>query len=449
MMRPTLRQTVAAVAGRSHWVAGVMLAVLWAFSAGAFGVVGRAYFYLVRLNDSMKPVGLQVLLHPVFLCAGALFIARGRTPSTAKRGTSHGMAAGLVCWIIGATFSALFHAGTEGVALTYCSVFVAGAAIYFALARMEVQGRVLEIALVGLALGSLMPLVGGIQAFQREWGGAEIQTTLSAYKNLLRMELYEGATFGSRGNTATFVIIIAPLFLWTALDRSRGWLVRTICTALLIPIVMNVLILQIRAAFIALLFAIAAVFGFKLGLRRYPIFAVGLAVAVLLLVRYSPEISDTMSDRLRPILTLDTIEDASVMERAASIDEGLSLARRNWLLGIGPGASLKRHSQTAAHQFEVQEFMEIGVLGLIASSLFSIGVLIMLVRTLARGQDLGVNNTRFALLIGPATFVIYGTFSNPTLNVGYINTWVVLIASMVALTPRFEVSAARRRLGTI
>jgi hypothetical protein len=448
-MGPTLRKTIAAVVGNTHWVAGILLAALWAFSASAFGVVGRAYFYLVRLNDSMKPVGMQVLLHPVFLCAAALLVARRRTPSSAKPGTSHGMAAGLACWIIGATFSALFHAGSEGVVLTYCSVFAAGAAIYFALARMDVPDRVLEIALVGLALGSLMPLVGGIQAFQREWGGAEIQTTLSAYKDLFRMELYEGATFGSRGNTATFVIIVAPLFLWTALDSSRSRVVRIICAALMIPIVMNVLILQIRAAFIALLFAIATVFGFKLGLRRYPIFAVGLAMAVLLLVRYAPDISDTMSDRLRPILTVDTIEDASVMERAASIDEGLSVAKRNWLLGIGPGASLKRHSQTAAHQFEVQEFMEIGVLGLIASSLFSIGVLIMLARTLARGQDLGVNNTRFALLIGPATFVIYGTFSNPTLNVGYINTWAVLIASMVALTPRFELSGARRRLGAI
>jgi len=239
------------------------------------------------------------------------------------------------------------------------------------------------------------------------------------------------------------VIIVAPLFLWTALDRSRGWLVRSLSAALMLPIVMNVMILQIRAAFIALLFAIAAVFGFKLGLRRYPLFAVGLGLAMLLLVRYSPDIADTMSDRLRPVMTMDTVEDASVGERTASIDEGLTLASRNWLLGVGPGASVKRHSQTAAHQFEVQEFMEIGVLGLIASTLFSVGVLVMLVRTLARGQDLGVNNTRFALLIGPATFVVYGTFSNPTLNVGYINTWAILIASMVALTPRFEGSSTR------
>jgi hypothetical protein len=444
-MRNLLPKNFAGGAGSGDSSPGIMLAVLWAFSAAAFGFLGRAYFYVVRLNDTSKPVGLQVLLHPVFLCAALLLlVARGRRASKAPAGTSYGMVAGLACWMIGATLSAILNVGTDQVFLTYCSVFLAGAVIYVALSRTTVSAGSFDIALVGLALGSLVPLVGGIQAFVREWGSTEIHTVISAYQNLLRMELYEAATFGSRGNTATFVIIIAPLFLWTALDRSRGWLVRSVSAALMIPIAMNVLILEIRAAFIALLFAIAAVFGFKLGVRRYPIFAVALGIAVLLVVRYSPDIADTMSDRLRPIVTIDAVDDVSVMQRGEAIDEGLALAKRNWLLGIGPGASGTRHSQTSAHQLEVQEFMEIGVLGLVASALFSIGVLLMLVRTLAMGQDLGINNTRFALLIGPATFVVYGTFSNPTLNVGYVNTWVILVASMVALTPRFGVTAGRR-----
>lgn len=443
MMQTSQTHTRAAALSAGAWGPGLMLAALWAFSAVAFAVPGRAYFYLVRLNDSTRPVGLQVLLHPAFVCAAALLVVRNWRASKSVDGASYGMTAGLVCWILGATFSALFNLDADGVMLTYCSVFVAGAAVYFALTRTRIDGRSFEIALIGLALGSLVPLIGGLQAFQREWGGADLQTTLSAYKDLMRMELYEAATFGSRGNTATFIILIAPLFLWTVFDRSRGWLVRSVSAALMVPIVMNLMILQIRAALIALLFAIAAVFGFKLGLRRYPIFIASLGVVLLLVGRYSPELSDTMSDRLRPVLTVDTVEDVSVGERAASIDEGFALASRNWLLGIGPGASIKRHSQTAAHQFEVQEFMEIGVLGLVASTLFSIGVLVMLVKTMARGRDAGVNNTRFALLIGPATFVIYGTFSNPTLNVGYVNTWAILIASMMALTPRFERSAPR------
>ncbi len=449
-MRALSQSVFAGEDGREHLSVGLVLALLWAFHAAAFGYVGRAYFHVVQLNDSSKPVGLHVLLHPVFLCAAVLLLVRGRvSPRAATPGSKCGMVGGLACWLFGATASTLLNAQADQVLLTYCSVFVAGAAVYIALARTAVPARSFEIALVGLALGSLVPLLGGIQAFVHEWGTPDITTTLSAYQNLFRMELYEAATFGSRGNTATFVIIVAPLFLWTALDRSRGRLVRLVSAAMLIPIVMNVLILEIRAAFFALLFALAVVFGFKLGIRRSPMFAIGFGLAVLLLVRYSPDVTDTMSDRFTPILTIDTAKDTSVMERAASIDEGLALARRNWFLGIGPGASVKRHSQTAAHQFHVQEFMEIGVFGLAASALFSIGVLFMLGRTLAKGQDLGINNTRFALLIGPATFVVYGTFSNPTMAVGYVNTWTVLVASMVALTPRFESLAGRRRLAEI
>src|SRR6185436_7957346 len=143
------------------------------------------------------------------------------------------------------------------------------------------DARSFEVAVMGLALGSLVPLIGGLQAFQREWGAADMQTTLGAYKDLMRMELYEAATFGSRGNMATFIVITAPLFLWMALDRSRGWLVRSVSAAVMVPIVMNLMILQIRAALIALLFAIAAVFGFKLGLRRYPIFIAGVALMLV------------------------------------------------------------------------------------------------------------------------------------------------------------------------
>jgi hypothetical protein len=442
MRRPHPLRALASL-NRTHIALGLSLALIWAFHAAAYGVLGRAYFHVVHLNDASKPVGPQVFLHPAFLGAALVLLVRGRELSTRRLGSQCGIVAALGCWLFAATMSALFNPSTE-VMLTYCCVFLAGAVVYVVLARTRVPSQSLEIALLGLALGSLVPLVGGIQAFVREWGAPDIRTTLSAYQNLFRMELYEAATFGSRGNTATFVIIIAPLFLSIALDRSRSRLIRLVSAALMVPIAMNIMILEIRAAFLSLLFALAAVFGFKLGLRRYPIFAAALALAVLMVVRYSPDVADTFSDRLRPVMTFDTVEDASVMERAASIDEGLVLAKRHWLLGIGPGGAVKKHTQTAAHQFQVQQFMEGGVFGLLASALFSLGVLLMLGRTLLRGQDFGINNTRFALLIGPATFVVYGTISNPTLNVGYVNTWTILVASMVALAPGFEVARTRR-----
>jgi hypothetical protein len=117
---------------------------------------------------------------------------------------------------------------------------------------------------------------------------------------------------------------------------------------------------------------------------------------------------------------------------------------KHWAVGIGPGAGLTLHSQTSAHQFNVQQFMESGALGLAASVMFSAIVLILLLHALVRGQDGGINNIRFALLIGPASIVVYGIFSNPTMSLGYVNTWSILVVSMLALAPAFEPQAARQ-----
>ena len=54
-MRTVLQRRFAGGIHRGTWGPGVLLAVLWAFSAAAFGVFGRAYFYVVRLND--KDIG--------------------------------------------------------------------------------------------------------------------------------------------------------------------------------------------------------------------------------------------------------------------------------------------------------------------------------------------------------------------------------------------------------
>ena len=86
--------------------------------------------------------------------------------------------------------------------------------------------------------------------------------------------------------------------------------------------------------------------------------------------------------------------------------------------------------------------METGILGLLGSTVLAFGVLLMLGRSLARGHDEDTNNIRFTFLIGPASYVVYGLLSNSTLTIGYVNTWTVLVVSMLALTPAFE---SRRR----
>jgi hypothetical protein len=85
--------------------------------------------------------------------------------------------------------------------------------------------------------------------------------------------------------------------------------------------------------------------------------------------------------------------------------------------------------------------METGILGFIGTTVFAIGVLIALGRTLARGRGDQTNDTRFMLLIGPAAYVVYALMANAALNNASLNTWTVLVASMLALAPPFETHA--------
>ena len=72
--------------------------------------------------------------------------------------------------------------------------------------------------------------------------------------------------------------------------------------------------------------------------------------------------------------------------------------------------------------------------------LFSAGLWGSLFRTVTRGRHghTEANDMRFLLLIGPASFITYSAIANAALNNGDLNTWTVLLASMLTLMPAFE-----------
>jgi len=416
------------------FVFGMLLALLWGGHTAAFYLPGSKYLYLASL--------LCILI----LAELRMVIRHWRVP---RGGYRCGVAPALACWFFAATASTILNASVEQVGVTYCFVFLTGAALYIVFDGTTLRTWELEIGVIGLAIGSLFPLLAGLRAFYQEWGWSDAQTALSAYLDPQKMASYEDATFGNRGNTAAFIVLIAPLFLWMLLDRSRSWFTRLFCGSMLLPILLNLLILEVRAAFLSLALGLALVWGFKFGARRIWIFIFGGAIGIGLLFWYTPDVAEIVSPRLQTALRVDTVNDPSVFERADAMREGMAIGGRNWLCGIGPGGALTQHSQTSAHQFFIQQFMETGVLGLVGSVVFSCGVFWIMLRTLARGEDGGTNNTRFAMVIGPVCFVSYGIVANFTLNNGYVNSWTVLVVSMLAFTPRLEEKRLDRAIKNI
>jgi hypothetical protein len=412
---------------------GIPLACLWAFNAAGVHVPGQGAFRLALL---------------IVASIGFLVWRTVTAQSHPPRADKCGVTVGLACWFVAATTSLILNWKTDEVILTYVSVFLSGGAIYFALSGVRLAARDLDMAIVGLAIGALFPLMSGLLAFGSEWGNPDVTTTISAWQNVARMRSYGDATFGNRGNTAGFLLIVTPMLLAILFDKRKRLDLRAFCAVTLIPVALNLVILQVRAAYLTLLAALVVVWAFKLGTRRLPLLAVGLVLSWVILFKFQPEVGLTMTERLLPAITVDTAGDESVQGRADAINEGWRIAQRNWLLGIGPGAALTVHSYDSAHQFQVQQAMETGILGFAGALLFTIGVFVALFRTMVRGRRDEVNDTRFMLLIGPASFVTYATIANAALNNSSVNTWTVLVGSMLALMPPFAARARRVRAET-
>jgi hypothetical protein len=412
----------------------IFLASLAAFHAAAYALPGRAYFHLTLLSDSSAPVGLNVLLHPAFVLCSAYLAYRTLQQQTSAPLRLDALTIGLGLWAAAATLSAVANFETDQVVLTYLTVFVAGAAVYATISRIDVSDRLVDAVFLSLAAGALFPLVGGIRAYVGEWGIPDLNILLTATLDLARMEPYEAATFGNRGNTAAFLMIVAPPLVWLALDRTRRPRLRLLYAAALVPVCLNLLIIEVRAAFIALLLTGALIWRFRTGSRAaYLVFFIASALAVTTLARHIPQVGEVIADRFGPVVKMERTRDQSLMERSESIQEGLRVAADNWLLGIGPGGAITLHSQTSAHQFQIQQGMETGILGFAGASLATLAVLRALFMVLAGGARDERNRQRFALIIGPAAFLIYGTMANLTLTVGYVNTWAVLVAALLAL----------------
>jgi hypothetical protein len=114
------------------------------------------------------------------------------------------------------------------------------------------------------------------------------------------------------------------------------------------------------------------------------------------------------------------------------------LPLESWLVGMGPGAALTVRSLGVSHPFPLQQAMETGLLGLIGLMLFSVGVYVSLIRTVLHDRGDAANDTRFTLIIGPAAYVTYSLFTGAPLHDAGVNTWTVILASMLALMPAFE-----------
>jgi hypothetical protein len=430
------REPVLRTVARAVDVPVILIGLLLAFEAAAYALPGRAYLHVVGLSDASAPIGLGVLLHPAFLVGAALFVyqAPRHRRTTIRRSRADVFVLGAFFWLSAATLSCIANYERDQVLLTYLMVFVSGGLAYLSASCLELSTAATEVLFAAMMLGALFPLLGGIREYVAEWGVPNANILMTAILDLPRMELYESATFGNRGNTAAFLMLIGPPAVWMLANRSRHWMMRCANGVFLSLVVANLLIIQVRAAFIAWALVCALIWRFRTGSRlAYVAFSVTAALTLLAVVQATPDVGDVLVDRFQPVLTMEVASDNSLLERSEAMQEGLNIAKSNWLLGVGPGGALTVHSKTSAHQFFIQQFMETGIVGLVGTILVSTGIILYLLKTVAEGASQEHARMRFGLLLGPTGYLLYGFLANLTVNIGYVNTWSAICAVMLGL----------------
>lgn len=445
-----------AVPGEKLGLAAHLLSALFLFLPLSNTIVGKAYFYIARAGARPEEVTFYVLFGPAVLIPAALFMLHPRGTKRAIFDTG-GFFLPIFLWFVAATQASIANYDTDGVVTNYLGGYVSAFLVYLAVRRHDWTRAELDYAFVALALGSAVPMLLGLYAFYLEWGSFDLDTVFSAYVDPTRWDEYCELTFGHRQNTGVFIMLIGNPLLALALDRTRPWMLRAWFAGVSILFVANLLVIQVRTA--TVLFGVACVllavwYSWHLArdnalfvLRRValPILMLGVLAYGVDKVFFESESAalESMLERIGYAMTIDTEQDEATAERAAAIDEGWQMFIDNWLSGVGPSASVLRHSLNSAHQFNVAQAVELGVLGFIASILLVASVLWRTAEATVHSFAAVGDKDDMICLIGPAFYMIYGVLANLALNYTCVNVWICVFAGFLALADARRAAANR------
>jgi hypothetical protein len=415
---------------------GIALSMLFFFLPCAYSYPGRAWYWLVKLNDTDN-VGslLHTFLIPTILWALAFLCIRlkdERDSITGELARDWMSLSTLAVWFLAATLSYVINDSTGLAMATYSACYLSFILIYIATRNISISGNDVKLIFMALSIGCLFPLVLGLIAFYKEWGILGAQELLYSRYDIVRMAGYCEATFGNTSNTGPFLLLAGlPLFN-ISLDREYGKALRIWFTFVLILVVLNLLIIQSRASIITFCISMALIMYHRKVKKEGLILTIGiLAIFTLPMLGSLNEFYDNLS----AAIFVDK-SDNSVYERTTAIAEGWHAFMDNWQFGMGPGSTLSELSLQSAHQFMVQQGAEVGILGFVSSALLSLIVICRALRAAARDHRVPINRQNFTFIVGPFGFIVYALISNAPLCIGVVNTFIGLFTVYLALAER-------------
>jgi hypothetical protein len=413
-----------------------LLYLFFFFLPCIFTYPGRIYFHIIGLHTD-RPFGwLQLMLLPTVILPLIFIIKRAINRDYQLRSLSFNnviLLVMIVLWFIAGTISFIANQKYSPlVSLFYASeylsiLFIACAFINLKLSLEEYYG-----IFAVMALGALVALIPGIIAFFLSWGIPSPRMMYYAHSNLMKMHEYMILTFGNTGNTAQFIVLVAPAFLLLTLKANLNYFLKTLLIICLVIMAINLLIVESRISFLILYCFGALLATMKSGKVLLKYFLTSF-VFLFVLSQIAPSFYLTVMGAMHQVIAFNAATDNSVSERILAMQEGWKIFHHHFFTGVGPGMSFYYNSYTTAHQFNIQQASELGILGLICSILFCVYVLFRFILLLFRYRT-DINFERLILMAGPACYVIFGLFANIGLSIGTTNTWVAIMIAMLTLS---------------
>lgn len=404
-LRPTRRWVV--------WLAAIQLFILTASNGRPFWTSSGAWVTLTAIL-LISARGFDLLIYSAF--------------SEKMRSLSCAMILFIIANLISAAANPSVDAFTEVFLRSFIPFIV-----YFSLVGLFLRPSDNKILAYSLLFGVGVLLTRGFFAYVSSVSVLDLHTILWARYDVEMMSNYSDATLGNVGRLGGYIVLVFPLAFWIALSSSQRVFMRFAMAIICFLAFTHLLFCGSRTGLALTIIEIAAVIMLR-GPRRFilitfAIFGITLAiigswVASLL----TPE----LIDRFLPALDSQK-QDASAMDRIASITEGWDIFINNILFGIGPGSSKIQSIFTVPHQSIIHQLAELGIFGgtVFASMCF---IIIMMAWRAFReaARDSSAAHT-WAWSSGPAFWIIFGLLAGISFTSSLALAWVGIAYAMLAV----------------
>ncbi len=410
-----------------------LVCLLFFFLPSENSYPGKIYYFLTSMNSSINLPFIIVLLIPTNVISLLFLVIR---LTNRENFFSNLTVFSLILFITvliffwAGTFSVIANWDTPGVVTAYMSTamsvfLLALAFINFRIGRA--QNRLIYIA---FALGCLFPLIFGLKAYYYSWGIPDFPTIILSHFDLNKMGQYLNQTFGNADNNSVFMGMAGLIFFCLLLNNNFNKPDLILFAGVFALLVINIIILEVRTTIFCFIF-ISLVISYVRSRLVFVCYFLMLGGLFLTLYILSPIGFDIFLNRINLAMTWS---DNSAIERLEAMRIGWKVFKDNFILGVGPGASGYFISYGTAHQFHIQEGVELGVLGCIASIAFSFLAIWQFIR-LSFLYYLGkVEFEKLTFVAAPAFYFLYAIFSNPPLAIGVVNTWFCIAVMMLFLS---------------